>query len=220
MTKEEWKGLSKKAQWDVLVSLRGPDIKGSETLKHFTTGVIRKAMSNLIRVGGQLSDLGFVVVPTPGMNVFYGVGGPVRVDLDHFALHTYEAAEILGVPIVCVPGDVWEAMVVSGGTSKAMILFCGWAQEHTHQINGSLWSSHIKGLIDYYGPGEKYNLHLAPPAPSVAKLAKTKSSLKQASDQYMKNTTPASQAISGWYSGEVPSDPQYDYDSGAKGDQA
>lgn len=219
MTKEEWKGLSKKQQWDVLVSLRGPDIKGSETLKHFTTGVIRKAMSNLIRVGGQLSDLGFVVVPTPGMNVFYGGGGPIRVDLDHFALHTYEAAEILGVPIVCVPGDVWEAMVVSGSTSKAMVIFCGWAQENAYMIKSSIWESHIQGLVDFYVSGQKYVPHLAPPP--VAKLAKTKSSLKQASDQYMKNTTPGALPSNVWYSVEGPSDPDKNYPSSSgKGDQA
>lgn len=142
MTKEAWKLLSKKSQWDILVGLRGPDIRNSEVVKNFTTGVIRRAMSTVIRVGGQLSDLNFVVIPT----------GPVfkgeMVDLDHFALHTREAAENLGVPVVWVEGPIWENLVYfpsRTGSMKALYKYL----KATGDVNN--YSLAIKNLEEVYG---------------------------------------------------------------------
>lgn len=193
MTKQEWKSLTKKQQWDVLVALRGPDITNSEVIKSFTTGVIRKAMSHLIRVGGQLSDLGFVVLPSPGSHVFYGMlTGPIRVDLDHFALHTYEAADILGVPILVVPNKVWEDMVISQSRTQAFVAFCQWAQSHKHEINDGLWQQYVEPLVKYYGSGDSY-INLYPPKTMSYSDMVTASKMKKKAKQTVpsKLTNPA-----------------------------
>lgn len=182
MTKENWKLLSKKQQWDILVALRGPDIRNSEVIKNFTTGVIRRAMSTVIRVGGQLSDLNFVAVPSG--TVFKGLtGGPLQIDLDHFCLHTREAAENLGVPVLYVSVSVWEQMVLAHNrTASAAILYKWLAANDIAEE--SHYTKCMQSLKDCYG---HYMVPEEGPNPlgklvsefTPTKMAKTKSGLKK-----------------------------------------
>lgn len=152
MTKEDWKSLTKKQQWDVIVSLRGPDIRRSEVIKSFTTGVIRYGMSNLMRVGGQLSTLGFVVIPND--SVFKkpekADSGSIWPDLNHFAQHTYEAAEIIGIPIISVPGPIWEKMVLASNDHNAKVLFLEYMKDNPGIVSKAIYKKHIEGLLDSY----------------------------------------------------------------------
>lgn len=64
----EWNRLTPKQQWDTIVALRGPDFRGSETVKWYTTSVIRGKMRKILRVGGTVNtDLNLVVIPSGGM---------------------------------------------------------------------------------------------------------------------------------------------------------
>lgn len=128
MDRDTWKNLSGKSQWDVTVALRGPDVKRSEVIKSFTTSVIRSNMSGIIRVGGQLSDYGFVLLPNgsvfkapkqdPTLPVTF-----LRPDMDHFLGHVSEAANILGIPIVYVDPPAWEAIMLEPSPQHGMIKF-------------------------------------------------------------------------------------------------
>lgn len=130
MTKPEWDELSGKQRWDCLVALRGPDIKRSESVKAITTAVIRHYMSPIMRVGGQVSDLGFVVLPSG--RVFkkpVTTTASVWPDLDHFLGHVTEAAEILSIPIVYVPPEVWEGIAVAYVPVEGIKTFVRWVKE-------------------------------------------------------------------------------------------
>lgn len=105
LTKEEWDALNPKAQWDSIVALRGPDLKNSDTLKWFTSSVIRYRLSNAMRVGGLVnSSLPYVVLPKdyPQEKEF---------SISHFTGHIYEAANWLSIPTVNVPGDVYKQLL-------------------------------------------------------------------------------------------------------------
>lgn len=128
MDKEQWKNLSGKCQWDVTVALRGPDVKRSEVIKSFTTSVIRSCMSRIIRVGGQLSDYGFVLLPSgsvfkapkqdPSQPVTF-----LRPDMDHFLGHVREAADILDIPIISVTAASWENIMLAMSPQEGMKRF-------------------------------------------------------------------------------------------------
>ncbi len=112
------------------MALRGPDIKRSEAVKAVTTAVIRHFMSPVMRVGGQVSDLGFVVVPSG--RVFKKPDttmATVWPDLDHFLGHVIEAAEILSIPTVYVPPNVWEEITLSYGPVEGIKVFIRWVKE-------------------------------------------------------------------------------------------
>lgn len=128
MTKDQWSSLNGKQQWDCIVALRGPDLYGSETIKYFTTGVIRNAMAPIMRVGGQLSNLDFVCLPS-GRVFKPAKEGGVAIDLNHFVQHVWEAAQNLDIPIVAVPSDLWEKLV-NAPYREAMKLLSGWAVDH------------------------------------------------------------------------------------------
>lgn len=129
ISQEEWKRFNDKAQWDIITALRGPDINSSDTIKHFTTGVIRYRMINVTATHGSVNgDLGVVVLPDhipsyheEGIDLGWR-GRPVEKDkhkakyphiafwsAEHFLQHVREAAEYLHIPIVWCPGKVWEA---------------------------------------------------------------------------------------------------------------
>lgn len=106
-----WKVLSGKQQWDCVVALRGPDVAQSATLKWLTTSIIRHKLSDVMRVGGLINpDLRMIILPDGGR--FYpAYKGRVpiylRSDLNHFFQHVREAACILGIPYITLPGAVY-----------------------------------------------------------------------------------------------------------------
>jgi len=109
LTEAEWASMEGKARWDSIVALRGPDMKGSDVLKWFTSSVIRGRLREVMRVGGLVNtSLPFVVLPTGGFH-FDG-----RFDSAHFIGHIYEAANWLHIPVVYVTAAPYQAIVTSG----------------------------------------------------------------------------------------------------------
>jgi hypothetical protein len=134
LTPDEWEGFTPKQKWDVLSALRGPDVNRSRLIKWFSTSVIRGRMREVIRVGGLVNtDLNLVILPT-GMSWVSGDKPLVpymdeeeqvrpeyepffkrirwhqaqrKWDGHHFFTHTFEAAEILDIPIVTVPSKAY-----------------------------------------------------------------------------------------------------------------
>lgn len=105
LTKAEWKGMSGKAQWDVISALRGPDLSNSGTIKWFTTSVIRGKLREVMRVGGQVNeDLNLIILPgTFSSPIVAGL-----FDAEHFLTHISTAASWLSIPVRRVPPqDFW-----------------------------------------------------------------------------------------------------------------
>ena len=98
ITKLQWEGLSGKERWDIIVALRGPDVRNSDTLKWFTTAVIRYHASAVMRVGGLVNNHTPFVLGALDPHLYKPVG-PRSWDLEHFFIHTVEAAALLHVPI-------------------------------------------------------------------------------------------------------------------------
>lgn len=146
--KERWKHLTKKQQWDCLVALRGPDITNSELIKHFTTGVIRKEMGKFMRVGGQLSEIPFVVVSSG--RVFESTSGPVKPDLNHFLQHVYEAADILDIPIIILPPYIWEDMMITGTHTKATIYLLNYLSKNKSTVASNTYQTYVTPLLSQY----------------------------------------------------------------------
>ncbi len=124
MTKAKWATLDLKQQWDVEVALRGPDCKGSDVIKWFTSSVIRGEMRGVRRVGGMINDsLHMVIVPDriPRLPV-----KPADVpqfywwDHRHFFGHVIEAAHCLGLPIWQLQGSKWLACIESGDIRRSV----------------------------------------------------------------------------------------------------
>lgn len=66
-TSEEWARLTPKQQWDTIVALRGPDLRGSDSAKWYSTSVIRGKMRGILRVGGMVNtDLNLMILPSGG----------------------------------------------------------------------------------------------------------------------------------------------------------
>ena len=110
LTKAEWDKMSEKAQWDIKVALRGPDSYYGETLKWYTTGVIRGRCRKVFRVGGSVNqDLRAVVLPdNRGGDHTYKKAGKMGWNANHFVEHIEAAASWLGLPILYVPHDMWH----------------------------------------------------------------------------------------------------------------
>ena len=113
MTKSTFSRLSEKAQWDLKVALRGPDSCYGETLKWFTTSVIRGQMADVFRVGGTVNgDLKLVILPSghPGEEIqqAYAIAGTLAWNYAHFIDHVRTAAEWLDVPVLKVDADLWH----------------------------------------------------------------------------------------------------------------
>lgn len=110
LTNEEWEKMSGKARWDSIVALRGPDLIGSDTLKWFTTSVIRYRLGQVMRTGGLVnSHLGFVVLPEG----CYTTKSTKPFDVGHFLNHVAEAATWLSVPIAWCSQDIF-GKILSG----------------------------------------------------------------------------------------------------------
>lgn len=109
ITEEEWSQFEGKARWDSVVALRGPDLTNSDTLKWFTSSVIRYKMSGVMRVGGLVNrQLPFVVLP-----LGHDLTGSKGFDCAHFIGHIYEAANWLHIPIAPCSPDLWK-QILSG----------------------------------------------------------------------------------------------------------
>lgn len=112
MSLEQWSNLSEKAQWDIKVALRGPDSYYGETLKWFTTSVIRGRVRKVFRVGGTVnSDLKLVVV---SVLPHKEIREKTQWNCHHFMDHIRAAASHMGLPQLFVPEDLWhETMQMS-----------------------------------------------------------------------------------------------------------
>lgn len=112
ITKTFWEALNEKAKWDVKVALRGPDSYYGETLKWYTTSVIRGHMRKVFRVGGTVnSDLKLVILPLSS----YG-GNPIKKDktswnCTHFIEHVETAAVWLKIPVIHIPPTLWHEVM-------------------------------------------------------------------------------------------------------------
>lgn len=109
----EWEGLSGKAKWDSQVALRGPDLVNSQSVKLFTTSVIRFRLSKIMRVGGLVNEwLPFVVIPdSPEVGISRSKH---EFDWCHFLGHVHEAAEWLGIPRCSIPAADWKRIILAG----------------------------------------------------------------------------------------------------------
>ena len=122
MTKSGWADLSDKAQWDIKVALRGPDANFPETLKWFTTSVIRGQVREVFRVGGLVNaDLNLVVLPYGSLEEEDSSypPQPFRWNYDHFFTHVQEAAFHLGVPKLQLPGQTYRRIMLINSATKA-----------------------------------------------------------------------------------------------------
>lgn len=126
MNKTEWKELTPKQQWDILVAMRGPDCHNSEPIKWLTTAVLRSSMSEVMRVGGTINeDLKMVVVPANWsahslLKLVEPINPSTKEALEkiapphgffypgHFFQHILEAASILGLPSLMVGTTLWQ----------------------------------------------------------------------------------------------------------------
>lgn len=117
LTQEEWDELDPKARWDSQVALRGPDLASSDTLKYFTTSVIRYRMSKVMRVGGMVnSAIPFVVVPyTMPLDKKGGFS------ISHFTGHILDASMWLKIPRCVVKADTYVNLMAPGASRWAVI---------------------------------------------------------------------------------------------------
>jgi hypothetical protein len=115
ISQSAWDQMEGKARWDSIVALRGPDLRNSDTLKWFTTSVIRYKLHQIMRVGGMVNDrLPFVVLPK-----MHGKDAG-NFSASHFIGHINEAACWLNIPRVHVGPEIWAKML-DGHTSRQHI---------------------------------------------------------------------------------------------------
>ena len=123
MTKTRWEDLNGKGQWDIMVALRGPDCQYGETVKWFTTSVIRGHMRGIFRVGGLVNpDLKIVVLPagdTGSASEKFDAAGKYGWNHRHFCEHVATAAMWIKIPILCIEGDLWHKAMSKGSTVNA-----------------------------------------------------------------------------------------------------
>ena len=141
MTSEQWAGLHEKARWDIVVALRGPDCYFGETVKWFTSAVIRRQVEEIFHSHGLVnSDLNLVVLPRGDLpEVFYSADWKkTRTgawNYDHFCSHIQSAAQWLNLPVLSVEAAVWyEAMQIkSASKAGARILLAAkeWKEKMT-----------------------------------------------------------------------------------------
>ena len=121
ITRDEWKALEGKGQWDVKAALRGPDLVNSEMIKWFGTSVIRGKLRNITRVGGMVNDdLGIIIVAAGGSGKDHHAG----FDHHHYFAHLRDAASWLGIPVMLVTkGVYWEDYPTYHDRCKAFVEF-------------------------------------------------------------------------------------------------
>lgn len=122
LTKTAWGEFSPKAQWDCVVALRGPDSNYGETVKWFTTSVIRGKMQGVMRVGGLVnSHLNLVVLPaTHWSEEEAGPSKKSAWNYHHFCTHVRTAADWLDIPILLAESDVWHKLMRLNSASQAV----------------------------------------------------------------------------------------------------
>lgn len=102
-TKEEWAQFDGKKQWDIQVALRGPDCTKPESIKWFSTAVLRGVMQKAMRVGGTVNeDLRLIILPQAGPH-----GALKCWAWSHFSEHVRIAAHWLEIPVILVPWHTW-----------------------------------------------------------------------------------------------------------------
>ena len=116
LTQAVWDAFSEKAQWDIKVALRGPDSCYGETLKWFTTSVLRGFCSEVFRVGGTVNpDLKLVVLPAGSMSeeqsLAYQQAGALGWNFSHFTEHIRTAADWLELPVLRIEAVVWHEVM-------------------------------------------------------------------------------------------------------------
>jgi hypothetical protein len=127
ITKEAWEALSPKQKWDSIVALRGPDCPSSETIKWFTSSIIRGKLSQIMRVGGTVNDdLNLIVLPNNPYLFNYaeaernGLRKQHLWSATHFCGHIGEAAVILNIPYIEIDPALWND-TMGLETSRAVI---------------------------------------------------------------------------------------------------
>lgn len=121
LTASQWEKMSEKAQWDIKVALRGPDSYYGETLKWYTTSVIRGRCRKVFRVGGTVNqDLKAVVLPDNRHgDITYKKAGKVAWNAAHFLEHIEAAASWLNIPILYIPTETWHEVMQMGNQVAA-----------------------------------------------------------------------------------------------------
>ena len=118
LTKTEWDKMPEKAQWDIKVALRGPDVYRSDIIKWFTTSVIRGRVRKVMRVGGAVNDdLKCVVLPNGRRTKERETEN--AWNYGHFVEHVQAAASWLNVPIIYIPADTWMQAMRTGSVREA-----------------------------------------------------------------------------------------------------
>ena len=93
--------------------MRGPDSYYGETLKWFTTGVLRGQVRKVFRVGGTVnSDLHIVILPDDWGTQSYK--DRTSWNAAHFIEHIQEAASWLKVPVLVIPSKIWHEALGTG----------------------------------------------------------------------------------------------------------
>jgi len=119
ITQEFWDSLSEKGQWDIKVALRGPDSYYGETLKWFTTSVIRGYCRKIFRVGGTVNkDLKLVILPMGALHTKKSKKG---WNHEHFVEHIQQAADWLKIPVLYIPAELWHEVMSSKKTKDAAL---------------------------------------------------------------------------------------------------
>lgn len=149
LTTEKWASFSGKSKWDVLVSLRGPDIHNPGTIKYFTTAVIRGAVRRVIQIGdgGAMKNtkLKLVVLPDEQGREIYGNLGPAGWNAMHFVEHISEAANRLTIPILWVPEQLWyQTMSTMGRKETAATIVEQYSGTQTKEL--ALLTKHLELL--------------------------------------------------------------------------
>jgi hypothetical protein len=121
LTKEQWECFDPKAQWDITVALRGPDINSADVVKWFSTSVIRGKLRNIRRVGGMVNkDLNLVIIPSLDRALCKALGA---FSPHHFFGHVQEAADLLEIPFTVVPSDPWLSAISLSSIWKSAEIF-------------------------------------------------------------------------------------------------
>ena len=126
---EAWQTFSAKQKWDVMVSLRGPDIT-KRWLKLITTAVIRARMRGVMkaldmRVGGAVAYTASAII-LPSDNPYgehFALTSPF--DYNHFLYHIRDSAKVLSIPILRLPDDCYGKAINAGLIDGAKILAKG-----------------------------------------------------------------------------------------------
>lgn len=109
LTKDFWNNLTDKARWDIMVAMRGPDSNYGETLKWYTTSVLRGRVRKIYRVGGTVnSDLKLVVLPE---SFHYSPSSKRGWNCTHFLEHIRDAATWMNLPILYINTEVWHRVM-------------------------------------------------------------------------------------------------------------